>query len=151
MIFNESCGLKAKVKVYNSKMAHDFGTEKTETRLTPLELEAVLTGWREEKESTVSVADVAEALHCSKAEIEALVWKARAEGFHRPNVRQQVISVRSFMVLILWAVPILCLIAFFMPESGTRSSVYELAGILFLGWSLYATGCVLKDVWDRRP
>ena len=139
VIFNESCGLKAKVKVYNYKMAHDFGTEKPETRLTPLELETVLTRWRDEKENTVSVADVAEALHCSKAEIEALVWRARAEGVQKPRARPQVISVRRFMVLLLWAVPLLCLFASFLPGPTPQSTFYGLAGILFLCWTVYAT------------
>gem|GEM_PF-6847689 len=128
-----------------------LGSEKQDTRLTPQELELVLTRWRDEKEGTVSVADVAEALHCSKAEIEALVWKARAEGVHDSRVRQSSISVRGCMIVILGVSGATVLGSCLLPPTAVlRYNLLLLSALSFLSWIVYASVCVLSGVKIRR-
>src|SRR6478609_8020894 len=88
--------------------------EKEDTRLSQQELELVLNRWRDEKEHTVSVADVAEALHCSKAEIEALVWRARAESGSVSRPRSVQVSFRTVMLMLFGLSLIFCLLGSLM-------------------------------------
>src|SRR5690349_1741346 len=87
----------------------------TETRLTQAEVATLLNRWRDEQENTVSVADVAEALHCSKAEIEALVWRARAEGKHVQKAKAVPISLRTLMFVDLAFAAVFFLLAMMRP------------------------------------
>lgn len=128
-------------------------TEKEDTRLTQYELEMVLNRWREDKENTVSVSDVAEALHCSPAEIEALVWRARAEGVTTPTKKTltQEVSLRAVMVVILGLATVCLLVGnLTSPYSDRRGFFLISAGALFAVWTIYATFCVLVDAANRK-
>lgn len=123
--------------------------EASETRLTQAELAALLDRWRDERENTVSVADVAEALHCSKAEIEALVWRSRAEG--KTKVRQRISpsNVRSLMAgaFVIGVILLLVSSTLGFPE---RNEIQAYALLFLSAWSLYATIYVLADLFNNR-
>lgn len=124
-------------------MEHLHKKETTETRLTQAELAALLDRWRDERENTVSVADIAEALHCSKAEIEALVWRSRAENQvvakHRPKN-----LLRSIMLSIL-CMGLLCLVLA-MTSYYPANQPPQIVGVsLLILWTAYATFVVLSQ------
>jgi len=124
--------------------------ETEDTRLTQQELELVLNRWREEKENTVSVADVAEALHCSKAEIEALVWRARAEGVHKPVKKMPQVSVPAVMLLELAAAFLFLLFGWMAGGPDRSSGFFEISAILFVIWIFYASVFAISEAWNRR-
>lgn len=98
------------------------------------------------------MSDVAEALHCTPAEIEALVWRARAEGVKAaPTPLQREIPVRGLMIGVLVTSIFLCVLANALShQSDTRTFLFACALWLFCGWLLYASICVLLDAFNRK-
>ncbi len=115
-----------------------------ETRVTPQELEVVLSRFRESNPESVTVADVAEALHCSPAEIEALVWRMRAETMASLPLRRRA-SIQSIMVGVFFVSVALGVMA--LAFSQSQVGAIAVAGLAV--WVVYSTYYVVSDVARR--
>lgn len=133
-------------------MEHLRDVRTQETRLTQAEVAALLDRWKDEKEDSVSVSDLAEALHCSKEEIETLVWKQRAQfNPTRKRERSQTATTRTLMLVVLAASPLCLLFGVMLPQYTAQSQMFSMvAALLFAAWVLYSMIYVIADAIHSR-